>query len=885
MEKIFLRKIKNIGNMRKNMGKYRESLFFCIAALAAAIVLMQGCTKMSDERISGIASADGTADEAAGKRKISLKIDFRLSGIEEKEFSAPLCKGGVVVDESLLEDINLYVTDELGDLVYHKFSKGRMDFEVEAVDKKHYSIYAIANAGEKIAAANAEEIEWLSLSIPDISCIKSYGGAVLMSGKTTPQLLDSAAAITVNLTRCVAKINLMADYSQLNKDVDLKVTCVELKNVPSTVALFRENKIISPSASITGETIYNPGSDDLAKGLEFYQLENMQGTLQPENVSQKEKTWPQGSLQSQICSYMELQATYSSPRKTGNILYRFYLGNDMFRNFDVKRNTQLNVTVSFKGDGAVEENTWRVDNSGILDLVTGVTLNPTNYTFTELGASMQLSAAVTPVTAHNSTLKWSSTNGAVAQVDESGRVTSISEGECTIYATSTDGTNISASCNITVDEPEFLELTFASGANNMYDGQKMTLPFSAVATAGRTITAQSSNVNIAKVISASEKGVQIEALAPGETTITAQVGDKSTSCEINAEKLRIVAAETALTTHNHFYTDLEYTIYPAFADKDFTVKITPSVSSIATGFEGIGNRIIPQYPSSATLPANAEIILSLNGRPDINAKVSLTVKPMLEMVSSMKVNANLGNKDAVKELGLAHHTRGNVKFRWPPADGKKYYGEPGVGNVEIYGSENKIVFPIPNSANGLYRLEASVIGDDGYGSSWESDATKFCEIVIYETVYLVGVSKTIDRNKVAGTKDTWEYENEIVAKWLSHPNSLIYPQGELFMELGFKYKGKAYTSNETGETETFTFAFEKGETIPIMLQSEGMTYNGTPPQYYMEFFGLEPDGSAYHQGNPTTGEPYLYIFSRSFASGFTKNASPDWKKIFELIYP
>ena len=864
--------------MKRNERICRVAKIFGIAAIAAAMPVLQGCT---EEPI-----AESPLEDNDGKRKISLNIDFKLSGMEEKTLSAPVSKSGEGFDDSLLEDINLYVTDEYGELVYHRYSEESLDFEVEAHDKREYCIYAIANAGKKIAARSAEEIEWLSLSIPDISYIRSNAGAVLMSGKTDPLLLDSATAITVYLTRCVAKVNLKADYSQLSSDVEITVNSVELKNVPSKMSLFKENRILSPDISITGDTRYAPTTEDLAKGITFYQFENMQGTLLPDNNSQTGKVWPEGSLYSKVCSYLELQATYSSPRKTGNILYRFYLGNDMLKNFDIKRNTQLNITVNFKGDGAVDENTWRVDNSEIMDLVTGVSVSPENYTFTELGASLQLSATVSPSTAYNSAVTWSSTNASVAEVDASGKVTAISEGECSIYATSTDGTEISGCCNITVNEPEFLELQFASGSYNMYDGQKHTFPFSAVSTYGRAITCTSSNGNIIKVISASEAGVEVEALAPGEATITAQVGEKTTSCKITVDKLEIIAAETDITTHNHYYADLEYTISPAYAADDFSVTITPSEAGITTGYGGIANRIIPQYEASVPLPASPKITLSLSGRPDVSTEIALTVKPMIDMVPSIKINANKGNSESVNRLELKHHPRGRVtKYRWTPADGKKYYGDPGEENADVQLFYDKIVFPVPTAANGLYRLETSITGDDGYGSSWEPDATAYCEITVYETVYLVGVSKTVDRNKVAGTTDTWEYENEIVAKWLSHPNSLIFPQGILPLELGFRYNGKSYTSNETGETRIYTFRFTKGDTVPLVLESEGMLYNGTPPQYFLEYFSLEPDGSAYREGNPATGEPYLYIYSRSFISGFTRNSSPDWKRIFEFIYP
>ena len=44
---------------------------------------------------------------------------------------------------------------------------------------------------------------------------------------------------------------------------------------------------------------------------------------------------------------------------------------------------------------------------------------------------------------------WSSSNGKIATVDSKGRVKAVSNGKCKIIATTTDGTNLSAICNIT----------------------------------------------------------------------------------------------------------------------------------------------------------------------------------------------------------------------------------------------------------------------------------------------------------------------------------------------------------------------------------------------------------------------------------------------------
>lgn len=61
-----------------------------------------------------------------------------------------------------------------------------------------------------------------------------------------------------------------------------------------------------------------------------------------------------------------------------------------------------------------------------------------------------LKATVAPTDAANSSVLWSSSNSDVASVDQSGVVNANKMGTVTITATSADGSNIAASCNITV---------------------------------------------------------------------------------------------------------------------------------------------------------------------------------------------------------------------------------------------------------------------------------------------------------------------------------------------------------------------------------------------------------------------------------------------------
>lgn len=85
----------------------------------------------------------------------------------------------------------------------------------------------------------------------------------------------------------------------------------------------------------------------------------------------------------------------------------------------------------------------------VVALVEGISINITTATLAE-GQSLQLEATVSPEFASNKSVEWSSSNEAVATVSQDGTVTAISKGSAIITAKSTDGSNISASCAVTV---------------------------------------------------------------------------------------------------------------------------------------------------------------------------------------------------------------------------------------------------------------------------------------------------------------------------------------------------------------------------------------------------------------------------------------------------
>ncbi|GHT49600.1 hypothetical protein AGMMS49982_03390 [Bacteroidia bacterium] len=81
--------------------------------------------------------------------------------------------------------------------------------------------------------------------------------------------------------------------------------------------------------------------------------------------------------------------------------------------------------------------------------VTDLSLDKTTVSLVA-GSTLQITATVSPGTATNQNLLWTSSNADVATVDNTGKVTAVAIGTTTITATTLDGSNKSATCTVTV---------------------------------------------------------------------------------------------------------------------------------------------------------------------------------------------------------------------------------------------------------------------------------------------------------------------------------------------------------------------------------------------------------------------------------------------------
>lgn len=165
--------------------------------------------------------------------------------------------------------------------------------------------------------------------------------------------------------------------------------------------------------------------------------------------------------------------------------------------------------------------------------LTSVSLNKSSATLHK-GAKLELVPTTNENVSVDVSYEWSSSNEAVATVDENGTVTAVGVGNATITVTATSETiTKTATCEITVDSPlTGLNLTSAS---NVYleigatETAKMEVePVPGDTTDNTTITYTSSNEN---VVTVSADGTII-AVNEGTATVTAKCGNFSVSCNV-----------------------------------------------------------------------------------------------------------------------------------------------------------------------------------------------------------------------------------------------------------------------------------------------------------------------------------------------------------------
>ena len=179
---------------------------------------------------------------------------------------------------------------------------------------------------------------------------------------------------------------------------------------------------------------------------------------------------------------------------------------------------------------------------------TGISLNKETLTL-KANESEALTATVSPATAENKAVTWSTNNAGVAAVTNSGRVTAISAGVATISARTANG--LSATCKVTVNkadepvdppknEPTSIKLDQDAITLEVNGTETLTATVAPETAENRSVTWTTNNEDVATVTI----GGKVTGISAGEATITARTSNGLTeTCKVTVRKRELAAQE------------------------------------------------------------------------------------------------------------------------------------------------------------------------------------------------------------------------------------------------------------------------------------------------------------------------------------------------------
>ena len=203
--------------------------------------------------------------------------------------------------------------------------------------------------------------------------------------------------------------------------------------------------------------------------------------------------------------------------------------------YDDPMNGTAMTESALKGKTAYESagwdftNVWKIDEGTSWPYqeafnvpVTLISISETEANI-EAGKTLELTVTIAPDDARNKTVTWSSSDETVATVSQGGTVTAIKTGEATITATTNDGTELTASCTITVTPKLATSIKLDKKQLDMEAGATETLKATVLPedAGDRTVTWSSSDETVATVC---QDGT-VTAVKAGEATITATTND------------------------------------------------------------------------------------------------------------------------------------------------------------------------------------------------------------------------------------------------------------------------------------------------------------------------------------------------------------------------
>ena len=322
-------------------------------------------------------------------------------------------------------------------------------------------------------------------------------------------------------------------------------------------------------------------------------------------------------------------------------------------------------------------------------LATGISFNNTTATM-KVGDSVTIKATLTPSSATNKDLTWTSSNTGIVKVTGNkleGYLTAVSAGTTTVTATTSSGKT--ATCTVTVQPagvaPTGVTLNKNTATVKISEYTKLTATVSPSNATDKTVTWSSSNANIARV---TQEG-DVLGIANGTAVITATTSNgKTATCTITVTPAGIEATGITLNTSSlslnvNQTVTLTATVTPNNAT-DKNVTWATSNSSAVTVQDGVVKAIAQGTATITATTANgrtATCNVSVSaGVPATGVTITAPTTPATVAVAqSIKLTATVSPANATDKTVTWESLHPNIAYVDP--DGNVY--GISVGNAMI----------------------------------------------------------------------------------------------------------------------------------------------------------------------------------------------------------
>lgn len=269
----------------------------------------------------------------------------------------------------------------------NKYLAASGNFEISLDAGNDNIVYFITNCDENPFLDNGVEVSTLAQfkqmgyhpSTPYNDGLTN--GGMVMVGTWTGNLASANTKINnilVYVDRLAAKFNVVVRAQQVVSSYfqtpSLEIDSMQLCQIAAFTGYVPDGIAPSAAADVVDmpAEAFVPSSGQSVKtyanALPYYILENLQGIPDPSVTDEKLKNQAaiDGGI-ADVATHIKLFGRINDGRNSGPVVYKIYLGKDVLKDFNVRRNTNYTLTVEIDGAGIVTSD-MRVDNSEVTTL-------------------------------------------------------------------------------------------------------------------------------------------------------------------------------------------------------------------------------------------------------------------------------------------------------------------------------------------------------------------------------------------------------------------------------------------------------------------------------------------------------------------------------------